>query len=415
MTTSTMSTTTTKTKTVITGIGIAAANGLGPTGYWRALMNGQSGLGPVTRFDVSGYRSKIAAEVPDFAAARHLPNRLLPQTDHITRLSLVASDWALKQANVTTDDIPSTEIGVVTAAAGGGYEYGQRELAKLHSKGPSFVSAYQSFAWFYAVNTGQISIRHGLRGASSTVVSDQAGGLDAIAHARRLIRHGDNQVTLIGGFDSALCPWAWASHQSSGRMSEATDPAAAFLPFDERANGFAPGEGGAIMVLEAAETAIERPGVRIYGEIAGYAATFDARRPNRDPGFRRAIELALADANAGPSDIDVIFADAAGEPEADRAEAEAITEIFGPRGVPVTAPKTMTGRLFAGGASLDVATALLALYWDAIPPTINVREVDPEFEIDLVLKHPRHRPLRTALVLARGLGGFNSAMVVRKF
>ncbi|WP_106396534.1 ketosynthase chain-length factor [Actinocorallia populi] len=402
------------TRAVVTGLGLAAPNGLGPTSYWRALMRGQSGIKEVTRFDASRYRTRLGGEVPDFEAGRHLQNRLLPQTDHMTRMSLAATDWALRAAGIKQGDIPENEMGVVTAAAGGGYEFGQRELAKLHDQGPDHVSAYQSFAWFYAVNTGQISIRHGMRGSGSVVISEQAGGLDAIGHARRLLQDGV-KLTLTGGIDSALCPWAWVAHQATGDMSRSADPTRAYLPFDERANGYVPGEGGAIMVLESAQSAEARLGTKIYGEVAGYASTFDPRRPGRPPGLQRAIENVLGDAGMDPSDIDVVFADAAGDPEKDRREAEAIGAVFGPRGVPVTAPKTMTGRLFAGGAPLDVASAMLSLYWSAIPPTINVREAVPDYELDLVLDQARYGPLRSALVLARGQGGFNSAMIIREY
>jgi act minimal PKS chain-length factor (CLF/KS beta) len=175
------------------------------------------------------------------------------------------------------------------------------------------------------------------------------------------------------------------------------------------------GEGGAIMVLETPESAAERPGTRIYGEIVGYASTFDSRMPSREPGLKRAAELALRDAGMDASEIDVVFADAAGIPELDKAEAEAIKGIFGPFGVPVTAPKTMTGRLFAGGGSLDVASAILSIYWSAIPPTVNVENPVPEYEIDLVMNEARHGKVKAALVLGRGKGGFNSAMVVREY
>ncbi|MFE7447476.1 ketosynthase chain-length factor, partial [Streptomyces chartreusis] len=150
-----------------------------------------------------------------------------------------------------------------------------------------------------------------------------------------------------------------------------------------------------------------------YGEIAGYGATFDPHPDSgRPPRLRDAIEIALGDAGLDPSDVDVLFADAAGLPDLDRAEAEAINDVFGPGGVPVTAPKTMTGRLYSGGAALDLAAALLALNEGVVPPTVNVGRPAPEYAIDLVVR-PRPAPLRVALVLARGHGGFNAAMVVR--
>ncbi len=332
----------------------------------------------------------------------------------MTRLTLVGTDWALRGAGVQPNDIPDTDIAVITAATAGGYEFGQRELQKLWHQGPEYVSAYQSFAWFYAVNTGQISIRHGTRGPGAVVVSEQAGGIDSIGHARRQLRKGV-QLALTGGMDSSLCPWAWVAHQASGCLSRSNNPKRAYLPFDRDASGYVAGEGGAIMVVETPESAAGRPGTRIYGEIVGYASTFDSRMPSREPGLKRAAELALRDAGMDASEIDVVFADAAGIPELDKAEAEAIKGIFGPFGVPVTAPKTMTGRLFAGGGSLDVASAILSIYWSAIPPTVNVENVVPEYELDLVMNEARHGKIKAALVLGRGKGGFNSAMVVREY
>ncbi|HEY3610262.1 MAG TPA: beta-ketoacyl synthase N-terminal-like domain-containing protein, partial [Pseudonocardiaceae bacterium] len=271
--------------------------------------------------------------------------------------------------------------------------------------------AYQSFAWFYAVNSGQISIRNGMKGASGVVVSDQAGGLDAVAQARRKIR-GGTTVVVSGAMDATICPWGWVAQLASGRLSTSDDPARAYLPFDLDARGYVPGEGGAILITERRQHAKDR-GASIYGEIAGYAATFDPHpATGREPALRKAIELALADADVSPADVDVVFADAAGVPELDRAEAAAITSVFGPRGVPVTAPKTMTGRLYSGGAPLDLATAFLAMAEGLIPPTINVRPF-ADHQLDLVVGSARPAQLCTALVLARGHGGFNSVMVIR--
>lgn len=401
------------TTTVVTGIGIAAPNGLGPTSYWQSIMRGRPTIGPVSRFDVSRYRTKLGGEVPDFEPGRHLQSKMLPQTDHMTRMAMVSADWALKQAMIRPGDIPDTEMGVVTAASGGGYEFGQRELAKLHREGPDHVSAYQSFAWFYAVNTGQISIRHGLRGSGSVLISDQAGGLDAVGHARRQLRRGECRAVLTGGVDSTLCPWAWVGHQATNDLSTVSDPSQAYLPFHENASGYVLGEGGTVFVLEEHESARSRPGTRVYGEIAGYKATFDGREPGVSTGLLRAVEGALEDAEMDPADIDVVFADASAVPAQDAEEAAVLRTVFGPRGVPVTAPKTMIGRLIAGGGALDAVTAVLSVYWGMIPPTVNVGQACEEYEIDLVTE-PRHQPVRSALVLARGRGGFNSAVVVKE-
>lgn len=400
------------TTTVVTGLGVAAPNGLGTEAYWQATLRGENGIARIERFDPSQYPAQLAGEVPGFIAEQHLAARLLPQTDPMTRLALAASDWALADAGLDPAATGEFDMGVVTASSSGGFEFGQRELENLWSKGGQYVSAYQSFAWFYAVNTGQISIRHGMRGPSGVIVTDQAGGLDAVAQARRSIRQG-TPIMVSGGVDSSLCPWSWVAHLAGGGLTTRTDPDRAYLPFDTRACGYVPGEGGAIVVVEDGAMARQRGARQIYGEITGYAATFDPRPGSgREPNLRYTIEAALADAECVPDDVDVVFADAYGIPELDLVEAQAIRDVFGPFGVPVTAPKTMTGRLYAGGAALDLATALLAIRDGVIPPTTNVSELAPGCDLDLVVGPPREASLRTALIVARGRGGFNAAMVV---
>jgi minimal PKS chain-length factor (CLF/KS beta) len=395
---------------VITGLGIASPNGLGKHDFWSATRAGTSGIGRVSRFDPTRYPSQLAGEVPGFQAADHLPSRLLPQTDHMTQLALAATDWALDDAGVSPRDLPAFDMGVITASASGGFEFGQGELQKLWSKGSRHVSAYQSFAWFYAVNSGQISIRQGMKGPSGVVVGEQAGGLDALAQARRQIGKG-TPLIVSGAIDASICSWGWAAQLASGRLSQSTDAARAYLPFDADAHGHVPGEGGAILILEDADLAVRR-GARAYGELRGYASTFDPRPGSgRPPGLRKAIELALRDADIRPTDVDVVFADAAALPDLDAAEADAINGVFGRHAVPVTAPKTMTGRLYSGGAPLDVAAALLAIQEGLIPPTVHVSPA-PALGLDLVSGRPRTAEVRTALVLARGHHGFNSAVVI---
>ncbi|WP_431780720.1 ketosynthase chain-length factor [Streptomyces chumphonensis] len=396
---------------VVTGIGVAAPNGLGTRAWWRATLAGESGIGPLTRFDGERYPATLAGEVPGFDPAAHVPSRLLPQTDHMTRLAFAAAQEALDDAGVDAAALPEYGAGVVTAASAGGFAFGQRELEALWSRGGAHVSAYQSFAWFYAVNTGQISIRHGLRGPSGVLVTEQTGGLDALAQARRQLRKGIG-VLVTGGVDSSLCPWGWAAHLADGRLSTRRDPATAYLPFSADANGHVVGEGGALLVLEDAAAARER-GAEVYGRVSGCAATFDpAPGTGGAPRLRDAAALALADAGLTPGDVDVVFADAAGLRADDVAEARSLAELFGPRGVPVTAPKTMTGRLAAGGGALDVAAALLALRDQVVPPTVHVAAPAEDCPVDLVTT-ARPLPLRTALVLARGRGGFNAATVLR--
>ncbi|CAO5245937.1 ketosynthase chain-length factor [Frankia sp. AgKG'84/4] len=399
---------------VITGLGVVAPNGIGVKEFWAATLAGRTGIAELDRFDTTGYPARLAGLIRDFDPIDHLPSRLLPQTDTSTRLALTATQHALADAEVDPAGIADYDMGVATANASGGFEFTHREFHKLWSRGPAHVSVYESFAWFYAVNTGQISIRHGMRGPSSALVAEQAGGLDALGQARRMIR-GGTRLMVGGGVDSAFDPWGWLAHLSSGRVSLDPDPATAYRPFDAQASGYLPGEGGAICVLEDAAAARAR-GARVYGELAGYAATFDPHPDTgRPPALGRAARLALADAGVATADVDVVFADAAGVADLDRAEAAALRELFGARGVPVTAPKALTGRLFSGGGALDVVSALLCLRDGLIPPTFGTATVPAGYGLDLVLGEPRQVAVDTVLVLARGRWGFNAAVVLRTF
>jgi act minimal PKS chain-length factor (CLF/KS beta) len=409
---------------VITGLGIVAPNGIGTQNYWAATLAGHSGIGPITRFDAEPYPVRLAGEVADFEAAAHVPSRLLVQTDRWTHMGLYAAELALADARLDPASVPEYELAVVTASSSGGTEFGQREIGKLWQQGPGHVGAYQSIAWFYAATTGQISIRHQMRGPCGVIATEQAGGLDVLGQARRLLRT-DATVVVTGGTDASLCPYGLVAQLTTGLLSTRADPARAYLPFAEAACGYLPGEGGAILIMEDAADVLARRGPAPYGTVAGYAAGFDpAARTGRPPALARVIRAALADAGLAPGDIAVVFADAAGVPERDAAEAAAISSVFGEHAVPVTAPKVLTGRLYGGGAALDVATALLALSHGLIPATPGVRELAADCrQLDLVAEprplclpapamHGSAAPVVSALVLARGFGGFNAAAVL---
>ncbi|MFU8850840.1 ketosynthase chain-length factor [Micromonospora sp. SL1-18] len=403
------------TRAVVTGISAIAPGGSGVPAFWRAVLEGRSNLGPISRFDATKFPVRVVGEVSGEETVPEVDPRLAVQTDRWSQLALLLAEEALRDAAVRPEAFSPYELGVITASSSGGNAFGQREIQALWSKGPRHVGPYQSIAWFYAATTGQLSIRHGMKGPCGVAVAEQAGGLDAVAQARRALLQRDAKVVLTGGTEAPLSPYALVCQTTSRRLSTSADPERAYLPFDAAACGHVPGEGGAILVLEAEESARDR-GVRPYGEVAGHAATFDpapgAAVGTGPTSLHRAVELALADARVRPEEVDVVFADAAGTPELDRAEAACLVEVFGPRGVPVTAPKAQYGRLYAGGASLDVVTALLALREQVIPPTGSGVIPDPGYRLDLV-DQPRETPLDTALVLARGYGGFNSALVVR--
>jgi len=395
---------------VVTGIGVIAPTGAGIGAFWARTLAGDCALAAEPGLDRADAAVVGRADVAAVSAA--VPPQLMVQTDRWTQLALAAAQWALDDARLDPASLGDYELGVVTASASGGNECGQREMQKLWGQGPRHVGAYQSIAWFYAASTGQLSIRHGARGPCGVLVSEQAAGLDALGQARRDIRAG-TRAMLCGGTEAPMSPYALLCQAASGRLSPVGDASRAYLPFDEAASGHVPGEGGAILVVESASSAAAR-GVPGYGTIAGYAATFDPPPGSgRPPGLTRAISGALADAGVAADDVDVVFADAAGVPALDAAEAASLREVFGHRGVAVTAPKAGTGRLYAGGGALDTATALLALRAGVIPPTPGVSRVPAGYGLDLVVAAPRPAPLRTALVLARGEGGFNSALVIQ--
>lgn len=363
---------------VVTGLGIVSPAGLDVRDYWAQACGGRSArrhpaAGPVDEppgpYGITG------------PGQEQIWGR--PQDDRIARLALAAADWALADAGISPQDLPgvrpdavSVTAAAATAAGGrtrpGGWP-GSGSRTGPSPRGPrgAHADAYRSFAWFYAVASGQISVRDGMK------------GLDAVAHARRQIRQG-NRLIVSGGVDAPVCP--------AGRTAGA--------------GGIRPG-GGALLVLEDAVGALAR-GAKIYGEVAGYGATFDPDPGGRrERGLRRAVELALADAWSLPGEVDAVFV-----PGLDAAEAAAVTAVFGVHAVPVTAPRTMTGRRYQGAAApLDLAAALLAMQEGLIPPTADILP-SPGYDLNLVLS-PRAAELRTTVVLGRGHGGFNSAVVLR--
>ncbi|MEV6950391.1 beta-ketoacyl synthase N-terminal-like domain-containing protein [Streptomyces sp. NPDC051183] len=402
--------------TVITGIGVVAPNGIGAEAFWKATESGTCVLGRVTRQGCEHLPLRVAGEVRGFDPGTLIEDRYLVQTDRFTHHALAAAELALDDARLGRADYEDEpfSVGVVTAAGSGGGEFGQRELQRLWEQGPRFVGPYQSIAWFYAASTGQISIRRGLKGPCGVVASDEAGGLDAFAHAARAIRQG-SRAMLVGATEAPLAPYSIVCQLGYESLSTYDDPERAYRPFTEKACGYVPAEGGAMFLVED-EAAARSRGATVRAVLAGHAATFTGpRNPDASgEGLAHAIRGALRDAGCAPEEIDVVFADALGTPEADRAEAAAIADALGVHGrkVPVTVPKTGTGRAYCAAPALDTAAAVLALEHGILPPTPNVFDVC--HDLDVVTGSARPAELRTALVLSRGLMGSNAALVIRK-
>jgi minimal PKS chain-length factor (CLF/KS beta) len=403
---------------VITGIGVVAPNGIGTADWWEATISGTTGIDRIKRFDPSKYDTQLAGVVDEFDANDWIDRRLQVQTDRWTHMALAATQMAFDDGEFDPSEFDQWSTSAITASSSGGNEFGQKEIQALWGKGPKFVGAYQSIAWFYAATTGQISIKHGLKGPCGVVLAEGAGGLESLQHARRTIRRGVDSV-VGGGLEAPVGPYALTCQMGNGYLSTESSADDAYRPFDRRANGYVPGEGGAILLVESTARAAERSAPNVYAEITGYGATNDAYhwgKPNPDGvQLARAITVALKDAGISAADVDVVFADAFGVPEFDAIEVAAIKSALGKRAgsVPVTAPKSMVGRLYAGGSSLDVAAAALAMRDGVIPPTINLEDPADGFDLDFVTVK-RDAKLDTALVLARGYGGFNAALVLRR-
>lgn len=397
----------------ITGMGIVAPGGVGTDAFWKGVREGITFLDRLTREGCEDFPLRVAGQVRGFDPGSLTEERYLVQTDRFTHFAMAAAELALDDARLPRKDMSPYAVGVVTASGSGGGEFGQRELQQLWGKGPRYVGPYQSIAWFYAASTGQISIRGGFKGPCGVVANDEAGGLDALAHACRSIRHGADAI-VVGAAEAPLAPYSVVCQLGYEEMSLARDAGRAYLPFTADACGFAPGEGGGMLIVEEEGAALRR-GARVRGRILGHGATFTgpSNWERSREGLAQAIRVALAEAECAPQEIDVVFADALGTPEADRAEALAIADALGAHGrrVPVTAPKTGFGRAYCAAPVLDVAAALLAMEHRVVPPTPYVTDVC--HDLDLVTGSSRAARPRTALVLSRGLMGCNAALVLR--
>lgn len=401
---------------VITGVGVAAPSGLGASAHWESLRKGVRTIAPTSLFDASGYDTPLAGEVTGFDLEAQVDGRLQAQTDRWTWLAYAAADQALADAELDPRAVDPYRLSVALASSSGGNQFGQRELQRLwHPETSRKVGAYQSIAWFYAATVGQLSIRHQAKGPSSVLVSESAGGLDSLGHAARLVERGAS-VVLAGGTEAPLSPYALSCQQRSGWLSTATDPDAAYLPFDADAGGYVPGEGGAVLVVEDLEHALAR-GATVRAEIAGWAARHDGvptRRRGTPPARHYAAALAGALEKGGtePGEVDLVLPDALGVPAYDAAECAALREVFGGSLPAVAEYKSLTGRLYQGGSALDAATAVLAVERCQVPASGMPRTPAAGCALPFV-EEERSGAVDSVLIGSRGYDGFNSALLVR--
>lgn len=407
-------------RVVITGLGVVTPIGIGKEPFWEAAKAGESGVRKQTLVSNPDVAVHIAGEVKDFDPLVAMSKKLVVRTDRNSQFAFVAGQEALIDAELDLSVEEKSRVGIVLASNYGGLSYYLDNLVRLHQKGPSFVSAYMAIAWIPSAPVGQLSIYYGTTGYSKTIINDAAGGTDAIGVAFRAIRTGDADVILAGGFEAALAEATLAGLSSFPEICfDAEDPAAAFRPFDSNRNGIVVAEGGAIFVLEEYERAKAR-GANIYAEIAGFAQTNDAFdihtfEPTGEQ-YARAMRLALGVGGLTAADVSYINLDGRATVDGDRTEALAIRLLLGDRAdeVPVSAPKSMIGNCLAGAGAVDTAFATLAIRDGIVPPTINLTQQDPECKINLAATARDAGALNVAVIGARGTGGANSALVLRR-
>ena len=403
---------------VITGIGIVSPAGIGIENFWQGMFSGQSFLQAISRFDTKRFASKVAGQVEPFDATRYLDPRIVAQTDRWTQFDLISAKQAIEDAQLDMGSEDPTRIAAVFAAGSGGNEFGQHQLHTCWSKGPNYVSAYLSIAWFYAASIGQVSIRHGIRGYGRNICAEAAGGLIALGHASKMIARNLCDVAIVGGSEASISPYAFACHQASSLITDEVE-AHPYRPFDMHRSGTIVGEGGAVFCVERKDRALQRH-AHIYAEVSGWGQSYDGaytREPAPDGReYARAMSNALQTAHLRPEDIDWVVCDGLGTPVGDAAEVRSLALTFGEslKHLPVSAPKSMIGRLFNGASTVDVVSAVMGLTNDTILPTIGYRTPDPLCAIDCVPNQARASTLRHVMVGARGAGGFNAALIVSK-
>jgi len=408
-------------RVAVTGFGIVAPPGIGKKPFWANVKAGRSSVRKIERYDASLYPCHVGGMVHDLDVYSHVSSRLLQKIDPFSHMALIASEMALKDAGIDLSKENLNRVGIFMGNALGGWLYGETELRDLYIEGREGVSPYMASAWFPAAPQGQVSIYYGIKGYSKTVVSDRASSLMAVGHATKVLQKEKADFILAGGMEAPLSPYGLLCCNTNGELSTKNDPPEeAYKPFDRQRDGFVPAEGAGIMILEGEERAKKRSAC-ILAYITGYGTTCDGVdriKPNPDgKEAGRAIRMALDQAGAKPVDIDYISLDGAATQEGDVGEVAAIRDVFGAAAskVPASVPKTMFGNLLGASGAVDMITTLLAMEHNMAPPMLNLKEVDPACKgLDYVTDKARPVEIKKALVISRGRGGINAALVMEK-
>jgi len=408
-------------RVVVTGLGVICPLGLGLSEMWEGLVSGRSGVGPITHFDHTPFRTHFAAEVKNFDPLAYVDRKQARHMDRFAQFAVASALQAVEMARLKIDDANRHDIGVIIGSGIGGLTTLLEQHVVLLEKGNERVSPFLAPMMIADIAAGEVSILLGARGPNFCTTSSCASGADAIGVAYETIRRGDARAMLAGGSEATINPLALAAFSAARALSTRNDdPQGASRPFDATRDGMVMGEGSAILVLEDLESALRRE-APIVGELLACARTADAYHVTQPApaceGGARAMAAALKKAGLGPQDIDYVNAHGTSTPINDKHETAAIKTVFGEyaRKVPISSTKSMTGHLLGAAGAVEAAICLLVIERGVIPPTINLTHPDPECDLDYVPNRARTATVTTAMSNAFGFGGHNSVLIFRRY
>jgi 3-oxoacyl-[acyl-carrier-protein] synthase II len=407
-------------RVAVTGIGLITPLGTGAEATWSGLVEGRSGIGPVTLFDASELKTRFAGEVNDFVPEDFFSKKEARRLERSQAFALAASDMAMKDGGFALSPEVAQRGAVIIGSAVGGLAMAETEYQKVLARGPRAMNPLFILGVLPNMLPAQVAIRHGFKGPNWGTNSACSTSAHALGEAARLIRHGDVDVALAGGAEAPICVMGMGGFSAIRALSTRNeDPQGASRPFDRDRDGFVLGEGSAVLLLEEWSSAIER-GARVYGELVGYGVTGDAHHltapaPGHE-GAQRCMKMALAEAGVKLEEVGYINAHATSTEIGDRLEAEAIRAVFGSHAphIPVSSTKSMTGHLTGASGAAEAAFSLLALHHGIIPPTINLQNPEEGMGLDFVPLTSRAGSLDVVMTNAFGFGGTNVSLVFRK-
>jgi len=408
-----------KRRVVITGLGAVTPLATDVEESWRKLCQGKSGVARITKFDPSGFKVQIAAELKDFHPEDFLDKKKIRRTDPFIQYALVAARMAIDDAGLTINVNNASRIGVVLGSCAGGMNMFGKNLFALRDEGPEKVSPFFIPGFITSMAAGEVSMDFGIRGPSKCVVTACATGSNCIGDAFRLIQYDEADAMIAGGSDAYVLPIAIAGFDKMRTLSRRNnEPEKASRPFDKDRDGFVTGEGAGIVILEEMESAVRR-GAKIYAELVGYGSNIDSFHITEPDWENQALcmKLALSDAGISPNDVDYINAHGTATILNDLSETKAITAAFGEQSkkVPISSNKSMFGHLLGAAGSVEAIFTILTIRDGIIPPTINYDTPDPECDLDYVPNIARKAQVNIALSNSFGFGGINATLALTKF